>query len=258
MPVKKGRAGPALPFDLDAFLESAAVSQADRPLCPRRPRVRTGGRGEQRVLRPGRRREALGPVGDGKRSRRRDAGSRRFLRRRMPGRPAAPHGRRRRRLCRRTVLRIAKQEMVERSTSSRRSRIGSSRTCSRATSASKKIWSISSSTRARSGSRARCCCWRATAKQDASQPSPAEAVAGDAGRDGRHDAVARQLLHEQVPEARVHRIQRRSQDSTARSSASSCTTDRPRGRCALPNIFGGGKPVRSTQVAASRRRAGDG
>ena len=30
-----------------------------------------------------------------------------------------------------------------------------------------------------------------------------------AGRDGRHDALPGQLLHEQVSEARVHRLQRR-------------------------------------------------
>ena len=47
----------------------------------------------------------------------------------------------------------------------RRSRTGSSRTCCRATSASKRTWSISCSTRARSGWRGRCCCWRATARR---------------------------------------------------------------------------------------------
>ena len=39
-----------------------------------------------------------------------------------------------------------------------------------------------------------------------------EGVSGAPRRDGRHDALARQLLHEQVPEARVHRIQRRPED----------------------------------------------
>ena len=33
-----------------------------------------------------------------------------------------------------------------------------------------------------------------------------------AGRDGRHDAVAGEFLHEQVPEARVHRLQRGLED----------------------------------------------
>ena len=49
-------------------------------------------------------------------------------------------------------------------------------------------------------------------KEDTTQHDAAQAVAGDAGRNGRHDAVARELLHEQVPEARAHRIQRRPQD----------------------------------------------
>jgi len=37
-------------------------------------------------------------------------------------------------------------------------------------------------------------------------------IAGDPGRDGRHDTVAGQLFHEQVSEARVHRVQRRFED----------------------------------------------
>ena len=37
----------------------------------------------------------------------------------------------------------------------------------------------------------------------------AKDVAGNAGRDGRYHSVAREFLHEQVPQARVHRIQRR-------------------------------------------------
>ena len=40
-------------------------------------------------------------------------------------------------------------------------------------------------------------------------PRPSEAVSRGPGRDGRHDTVAGQLLHEQVSEARVHRLQRR-------------------------------------------------
>ena len=53
----------------------------------------------------------------------------------------------------------------------------SSPTCWPATSASRRTWSISSSTRARSGWRARCCCWPATARK--------EARAGDARRSRR-------------------------------------------------------------------------
>ena len=49
-------------------------------------------------------------------------------------------------------------------------------------------------------------------KQDARAARAAQAVAGNARGDGRHDPLARQLLHEQVPQARVHRIQRRPQD----------------------------------------------
>ena len=44
------------------------------------------------------------------------------------------------------------------------------------------------------------------------RPRAARRLSGDARRDGRHDAVARELLHEQVPEARIHRIQRYAHD----------------------------------------------
>ena len=43
-------------------------------------------------------------------------------------------------------------------------------------------------------------------------PRPAENLPGDARGNGRHDALARELLHEQVQEARLHRVQRRPQD----------------------------------------------
>jgi CRP-like cAMP-binding protein len=40
----------------------------------------------------------------------------------------------------------------------------------------------------------------------------AEAVAGNARRNDRHHTIARELFHEQIPEARLHRVQRRPQD----------------------------------------------
>ena len=48
-------------------------------------------------------------------------------------------------------------------------------------------------------------------KEDTDAARAAQAVAGDARGDGRHHALARELLHEQVPQARLHRIQRRPQ-----------------------------------------------
>ena len=41
------------------------------------------------------------------------------------------------------------------------------------------------------------------------QPDAAQDFTGDAGRDDRRDPLPRELLHEQVQEARIHRIQRR-------------------------------------------------
>ena len=49
-------------------------------------------------------------------------------------------------------------------------------------------------------------------KPDASHRALPQSVSGNAGRNGRHDAVSRQLLHEQVPQAGLHRIQRRPED----------------------------------------------
>jgi CRP-like cAMP-binding protein len=43
----------------------------------------------------------------------------------------------------------------------------------------------------------------------ASAPHEGQRIAGDPGGDGRDDPPASELLHEQVPQARVHRIQRR-------------------------------------------------
>ena len=65
-------------------------------------------------------------------------------------------------------------------------------------------------------------------KDDAPHASAAEAVAGNARGNGRHDAVARQLLHEQVPQARTSSNTTAGSRSTARFSASSCTTDTSR------------------------------
>ena len=48
-------------------------------------------------------------------------------------------------------------------------------------------------------------------KEDTTPPRPAEALTGDACRNGGHDALPRELLHEQVSQARVDRIQRRAQ-----------------------------------------------
>ena len=154
-----------------ASLRSGCVSrvcrrlQADRPLCPRRPRVRTGGRREQRVLRADWRREALGPLLDRKRSRGRDAGSRRFLRRRMPRWTADPHGHGGGGCA---DHRAEHPQAGDDSNAPRTTGIlGSVHRpyALRATSASRKIWSISSSTRARSGSRARCSCLHVTGKR---------------------------------------------------------------------------------------------
>ena len=47
---------------------------------------------------------------------------------------------------------------------------------------------------------------------DVSHRSLAESVQGDARRDDRDDALARELFHEQVPEAGLHRLQRRPED----------------------------------------------
>ena len=44
---------------------------------------------------------------------------------------------------------------------------------------------------------------------EAVSPHLAESVSGNVGRDGGDDPLARELLHEQVPETRVHRVQRR-------------------------------------------------
>ena len=46
-------------------------------------------------------------------------------------------------------------------------------------------------------------------KQDKPARDRAEDLAGDARRNDRHDAIARQLLPEQVQEARLHRVRRR-------------------------------------------------
>ena len=44
-----------------------------------------------------------------------------------------------------------------------------------------------------------------------------KAFPGVARGDGRHDAFARELLHEQVSKTRIHRVQRRARPSTTRS-----------------------------------------
>ena len=94
-------------------------------------------------------------------------------------------------------------------------------------------------------------------------------LAGDAGRDGRHDAVARQLLHEEVPAPRVHRLHATGSRSTTRSSPSSCTTSGaatgviPDGRpgvrgahCrATPGAPTDGPPFDSVMTDMSRRMA---
>ena len=63
-----------------------------------------------------------------------------------------------------------------------------------------------------SGSHGRYCCSRVTVNPRR-LPRPAAGVSGGSGRDGRHDPLAGQLLHEQVSEARIHRLQRRLEDS---------------------------------------------
>ena len=75
----------------------------------------------------------------------------------------------------------------------------------------------------------RCCCWRATANRTSRSTSLPKLSQETARRDGRHDALARQLLHEQVPQARVHRVQRRPQDQQLAPQLSSCTTDHSEG-----------------------------
>ena len=54
-------------------------------------------------------------------------------------------------------------------------------------------------------------------KQDKPVARGAEDLAGDARGDGRHDALAREFLPEQVQEAGLHRVQRRA--SRSRSTA---------------------------------------
>ena len=54
-------------------------------------------------------------------------------------------------------------------------------------------------------------------KQDKPIARRAEDLAGDARRDDRHDALARELLPEQVQEARLHRVRRRA--ARSRSTA---------------------------------------
>ena len=61
-------------------------------------------------------------------------------------------------------------------------------------------------------------------KHDKPVTGRAADLAGDAGRDGRHDAVAREFLHEEVPATRLHRLHRTGSRSTTRCSPSSCTT----------------------------------
>jgi hypothetical protein len=60
------------------------------------------------------------------------------------------------------------------------------------------------------------------------EPDAAEDLTGDAGRDDRRDALAGELLHEQVQEARPDRVQRRTQINSSLLSVVS-TTDRSPG-----------------------------
>src|SRR6185437_5890251 len=54
---------------------------------------------------------------------------------------------------------------------------------------------------------------------------------GDAGRDDRHDTVSGELLHEQVPQARLHRLQR---------------PRRPQGRHRSSQVLAEPRPARAT------------
>ena len=75
----------------------------------------------------------------------------------------------------------------------------------------------SSSTPAKSGSRARCCCLRGAPARATMEARLPAILGGNPGRHDRHDPLARQLLHEQVPEAGVHRLQRRPEDYDLRT-----------------------------------------
>ena len=98
-----------------------------------------------------------------------------------------------------TIMRIAKAEIINvHSRTSRPLPSCSSRICWPATSVSRRIWSINCSIRARSAWRGRCCCLRISARK-ASPSRSGENQPGDARRDHRHDAISRQLFHEQVP-----------------------------------------------------------
>ncbi|MCK7498470.1 MAG: hypothetical protein MZW92_53435 [Comamonadaceae bacterium] len=68
-------------------------------------------------------------------------------------------------------------------------------------------------------------------KQDSSPSRAAEDLAGDARGNGRHDALARELLHEQVQEARLHRAQRRPQDQRLAADHRPARLVRPASEC---------------------------
>lgn len=73
---------------------------------------------------------------------------------------------------------------------------------------SMRTWSISSSNQARSALRGFSCSWRMWPKTR-SGVDTRENQPGDPRGDGRHNAVPCERLHEQVPRAWVHRVQRR-------------------------------------------------
>ncbi len=111
---------------------------------------------------------------------------------------------------------------------------GSSNSCWHGTFESRRIWSISSSTRARSGSRALFCCLPVTVRKT----SPTECnVARNAGGDDRHNAPTGQLLHEQIQKARIHQVQRRTSDQYFSPE------------CCLARVIGNFRPTSGTSCA---------
>ena len=92
-------------------------------------------------------------------------------------------------------------------TSSTRCLIGLSLICWHAPSGSRKTSSTSSSAPARNGWRESCCCSRGTASTTNRAGRPGD-LPGDTGGNGRHDAIAREFLYEEIPATGVHRLQR--------------------------------------------------
>ena len=130
-----------------------------RERCSRRATLRAC------LLHPGRRRQAVGAVEERQRGGRRDARPRRLFRRRLSGRPAGADGQRDGHHAQHDPARRQAADGPAAAQAARHVGPVHLAHARRATSGSRKTWSISCSTRARSGWPARCCCWRATASR---------------------------------------------------------------------------------------------